>query len=261
MKQFSYSKNFQEIRVLDLYIPQKNTKKDILAFISGSNWQNGDKSDWTETAEYFCQKGYLIACINVRLAPKWNFPIQIEDLRLAIGFIKKQAGLLGFAPHRLTVAGVASGAYLALLLAVITPNEYLGRSDELIDTITQPKAVIAISPIISLQPGIQSSKIDELTTSLLNFDPSKELDSFIKDCSPNVRAKDFKCPVLFIHHKNNTAIPLASVQTFQKELLGFQVPVKLITGNEKYTDINASTNQLEVETIKAMESFLLEFLV
>ncbi len=262
LKQISYSKNFHETRILDFYIPEEKTKKDILVFIPGSDWQNGDKADWKTTAEYFCEKGYLVACINTRLTPDWNFPAQIEDLRLAIGYVKKQASVFGFAPYRLTVIGVAAGAYLALLLAVITPNEYLGRSDELLDTITQPKAVIAISPIISLFSETQSAKVDEKVKLLLSFNPSLELDSFLKDSSPNFRAKDFKCPVLLIHHDKNKDIPMSSIQNFQKDLLHYKVPVKLIIGNEDYSDFDVEPYiQLQSETLKAIEMFLLEFLV
>jgi acetyl esterase/lipase len=258
----SYSKNFQEARVLDFYIPQEKTKKDILVFISSSNWQNGDKSDWQQTAEYFCQKGYLVACVNFRLTPDWSFPAQIEDLRLAISYIKKQASLLGFASYRLTIAGVAAGAYLALLLAVITPNEYLGRSDELIDTHTQPKAVIAISPIISLLKETQSSKIDEKIKELLSFDPSKELVSFLKDGSPHKRANDFKCPVLFIHHDTNKDIPMPSLLSFQQDLLHYGVPVKFISGNQSYMKLDSEKyGELHLETLKSIEIFLHEFLV
>jgi acetyl esterase/lipase len=255
----AYSKDFQEARVLDLFLPEDSNKKGIVIFIHGGNWQNGDKNQWQEVAEYFCQNGFLTASVNYRLAPKWNFPAQIEDVRLAIAYVKKQAASLGFSPQKLTLCGINAGAYLALLTAVIQPNEYLGKTNELLDEKTHPKAVIAFSPIVSLIKDYHSTKINKLVKDLLDFDPSKEQESFIKDSSPSERPEDFNCPLLIIHPEKNKEIPLASIRKFQEELISCQVPVKLITG----FDFIDSTSPIKVnpELMRLLENFLQEFLL
>jgi acetyl esterase/lipase len=258
----SYSKDFQEKRNLDLYLPEDTNKKGIIVFIHGGNWQNGDKKDWQEVAEYFCQNGFLTASINYRLAPQWNLPAQLEDVRLAIAYIKKKAASLGYSPQKLTICGSAAGAYLALMMAVIQPNEYLGKSNELLDEKTHPKAVIAFYPIVSLNRGYHSAIIDKTIKALLSFDPSKEQESFIKDCSPSERPEDFNCPLLILHNEKNAEIPIESIRKFQKELISCQVAVKLITSIEDIATIEKiSLIKANPEVMRTIENFLKEFLL
>lgn len=258
----SYSKDFQEARNLDLFLPDDTNKKGVIVFIHGSNWQNGDKNDWQEVAEYFSQNGFLTSTINYRLAPRWNLPAQIEDVRLAISFVKKKAATLGYSPQKLTVCGSGAGAYLALLMAVIQPNEYLGKSNELLDEKTHPKAVIAFNPIVSLIKGYHSVKVDKIVKTLLSFDPSKEQESFIKDCSPSERPEDFNCPLLILHNEKNSEIPIESIRKFQKELISCQVAVKLNSSIEEIGSIDKiQPIKANPEIMRTIENFLQEFLL
>ena len=262
LQNIAYSRDFEDLRLLDLFIPENSNKKGVILFVHGGNWKNGDKNQWYDMAEHFCQSGFLTASINYRMAPSWNMPAQIEDLRLAITFIKKKAAELGFHPQKLIVCGISSGAYLALLTAVIQPNEYLGKTYELLDEKTHPKAVIAFYPIVSLKKGYHSSKVDEMVMDLLSFDPSKEQLSFIKDSSPSERPEDFNCPLLIIHNDKNKDLPIESIQKFQKELISCQVPVKLFTNIENIHDID-DTSQIkpQPDIIRTIENFLQEFLL
>lgn len=258
----SYSNDFQEKRILDIYLPDDTHKKGVIIFIPGGNWQNGDKDQWQEVAEYFCQSGFLAATVNYRLAPQWNLPAQIEDIRLAIAFVKKKAAELGHQPQKLILCGTGAGAYLSLLMGVIQPHEYLGKSYELLDEKTYPKAIIAFFPIVSIIKGFHSPKIDERVETLLDFDPNKEQECFLKDCSPKERPEDFNCPILIFHNEKNKEIPMKSIIDFQKELISCQVPVKLFTGIENIGSLDiAAPVSANWDIMRIIENFLQEYLL
>ncbi|MBI4401437.1 MAG: alpha/beta hydrolase [Nitrospirae bacterium] len=113
----------QELR-LDLYQPSTygglhdpDTGAPGIVVIHGGSWQSGDKSQLLALNRYLAARGYLVAAINYRLAPRWPFPAARDDVVAALAYLKGHASDLGLDPNRLALLGRSAGGQLALLVA------------------------------------------------------------------------------------------------------------------------------------------------
>lgn len=74
--------------------------------------------------------GYLAVAIDYRLAPRYRFPAQLEDLKAAIRWMRGNAERLNIDPNRIGAWGYSAGGHLVELLAVTDPSAGLeGYSD------------------------------------------------------------------------------------------------------------------------------------
>ncbi|MDO8668853.1 MAG: alpha/beta hydrolase [Candidatus Buchananbacteria bacterium] len=109
------------LKKLDLYYcPQllKPEGNPNIILIHGGLWVSGDKA-WKNFPSLACelaQKGYIVASINYRLAPKDKWPAMIDDCSEALDWIVENADSLNIDLERIGVFGSSSGGHLASLL-------------------------------------------------------------------------------------------------------------------------------------------------
>ncbi len=109
---------------LDLYHPPQQTKPAPgVMVIHGGSWNSGDAQQLTSLNYYLAARGYVVAVINYRLAPKWPFPAALEDVHAAIGFLTENAATLGLVAERLVLFGRSAGGQLALLAGYTTERK------------------------------------------------------------------------------------------------------------------------------------------
>ena len=111
---------------LDIIIPEKKrTEYPVLVFIHGGGWISGDKSSHRRIAKVFASKGYLVVNINYRLAPKYKFPVQFQDVSKAIKYVYKNISNYGGDYKQLFLGGDSAGAYLASWYAAALKKQKL----------------------------------------------------------------------------------------------------------------------------------------
>jgi len=112
----TYFKNENYELTLDLYQPShsRGLVPGVIV-IHGGSWNSGDANQLTSLNHYLAARGYIVAAINYRLAPKWSFPAPLEDVDAAIRFLTDKASTLGLDPQRLVLLGRSAGGQLALL--------------------------------------------------------------------------------------------------------------------------------------------------
>jgi acetyl esterase/lipase len=107
----------QELKV-DFYRPAM--EKDMLGkprpcviVIHGGGWDGGDRKQLPGWNDWLVARGYNVAAISYRLAPKWQWPAQGEDVLTAIAWLKAHATALGINPTRLVLMGRSAGGQIA----------------------------------------------------------------------------------------------------------------------------------------------------
>lgn len=107
---------------MDVYFPPDTGGKPAPAimFVHGGAWSVGDKSRMTYPSllPLLVSRGYLVASINYRLAPKYKFPAQIEDAKCAVRFLRAHAGEFNLNPNRIGVEGESAGGHIVALLGL-----------------------------------------------------------------------------------------------------------------------------------------------
>ena len=112
--------------VMDIYIPHTilATGKTVI-FIHGGGWILGDKSLYNEFIPYYTSAGITCVSINYRYAnssKKVTYKELIEDIDLAIQFLKKNHTKYNSKFNDITLIGQSAGAHLALLYAYTHDN-------------------------------------------------------------------------------------------------------------------------------------------
>jgi acetyl esterase/lipase len=127
---------------MDLYLPKdrpSNTLCPAVLVIHGGGWKRGDKRQAREIefGTTLAENGYVAASINYALRSAGKFPLNLQDCKNGIRYLRAHAGELGIDPSRIAVMGGSAGGHLALMVAytgddpALAPTEpYPGVSDK-----------------------------------------------------------------------------------------------------------------------------------
>jgi acetyl esterase/lipase len=127
---------------MDLYLPKDrppNTLSPAVLLIQGGGWKEGDKRQVREIefGTSLAENGYVAASINYALRSAGKFPLNLQDCKNGIRYLRAHAREIGIDPSRIAVMGGSAGGHLALMVAytgddpTLAPNEpYPGVSDK-----------------------------------------------------------------------------------------------------------------------------------
>ncbi|MGQ0696918.1 MAG: alpha/beta hydrolase fold domain-containing protein [Panacagrimonas sp.] len=90
----------------------------LLVVLHGGGWRAGSRADYQSGMPGFAQLGWAVAAVQYRLAPKYKFPAQIDDVRMALAFLRTNAQKYNIDPARIGVIGASAGGHLGLLLGL-----------------------------------------------------------------------------------------------------------------------------------------------
>ena len=81
--------------------------------VHGGGWDSGDRKQLIPFNHWLVERGYAVAAVSYRLAPKFIWPAQRDDVLAAIRYLKSHAGELGIDPDRLVLLGRSAGGQIA----------------------------------------------------------------------------------------------------------------------------------------------------
>lgn len=110
---------------LDLVRPQAAGPYPCVVCLHGGAWRAGSRKDVARFASALAARGYVVASVSYRLAPKSKFPAQIEDARTAVRFLRANARAHDIDTKQFAATGFSAGAHLALLLGVVEKSPEL----------------------------------------------------------------------------------------------------------------------------------------
>lgn len=116
-KDVLYARRGEHQLLLDIYGAKPGAELPGLVMIHGGAWVEGSKADWKDAAPLFAKKMVCFA-VNYRLVKgKENlYPAQLDDVQLAVRWIRSHAKEYGLDPNRLGAIGGSAGGHLASML-------------------------------------------------------------------------------------------------------------------------------------------------
>ena len=103
---------------LDLYRSANfSSPAPAVIVVHGGSWQSGDRNQLADLNRHLASRGYAVAAVGYRFAPRWPFPAAREDVQAALAYLKAHASELGIDPRRFVLLGRSAGGQLALLVA------------------------------------------------------------------------------------------------------------------------------------------------
>ncbi len=124
----------------------------VLLFMHGGGWTNGYKEEMAFLAPPLNAAGFTLISSSYRLAPKYVFPCNFDDVADAVAMTWSLAETHGYDRDALFLSGHSSGAHLASLLATRSDWQALrGLPEDVI------KGCVPISGTYDLTPGSGAS--------------------------------------------------------------------------------------------------------
>lgn len=227
-----------------LFFPDDHQASDArpaVLFFHGGSWDVSMTTQFAPHAMHFASRGMVSAVVQYRVSsmPDTTAENALDDARAAILWLKNNQAELGIDPNRIIVAGAASGAYMALSLAMAQE----GESPD--DYSAHPLAVIALSAMVDLTK--KSPAIERFA------DPGNAIQS-----SPIKHVKKGLCPMLLVHGKADTIVPYEQIAKFTKAMKRKKNNCELIDFegmNHSFFNFNVSAKHFEI-TLNAMDAFL-----
>lgn len=113
---------------MDLYRPS-TAAWPVIIFVHGGNWDSGDKNYraggadvYANIGRFYAARGIGVAVVNYRLQPAVAWPAQVDDVRVAVTWVRSNISRYGGQPHRIFLMGHSAGAHLASLVALTSPD-------------------------------------------------------------------------------------------------------------------------------------------
>jgi acetyl esterase/lipase len=114
-----YSNPNDEHLQLNLARPKAvSTKHPCVLCIHGGGFRAGKRDRWDGLCKQLAERGYVAATITYRLAPKYQYPAAIHDVKTAVRWLRANAAKYQIDPDRIGVVGDSAGGHLAQFLGV-----------------------------------------------------------------------------------------------------------------------------------------------
>ncbi|HXG71837.1 MAG TPA: alpha/beta hydrolase [Gemmatimonadaceae bacterium] len=113
-----YASRTSGVLQLDMYRSQAlTTPLPLVVVIHGGSWSGGSRADLPELNHHLAARGYAVAAVSYRFAPRFPNPAATDDVNAAIDFLKANADRLVLDASRIALIGRSAGGHLALLSA------------------------------------------------------------------------------------------------------------------------------------------------
>jgi acetyl esterase/lipase len=146
-----------------------------LVVIHGGGWDGGDRTQLANWNPRWAARGYAVAAISYRLAPKFRWPAQRDDVLSALAWLKANAGRLGIDPGRFVLLGRSAGGQIATavgygahdpairgVIALYAPQDMpfvwsVSRDDDALNSLKLMKQYMGGPPTDANQPDYVSA--------------------------------------------------------------------------------------------------------
>ncbi|MGK7908378.1 MAG: alpha/beta hydrolase fold domain-containing protein [Synechococcus sp.] len=102
---------------LNVYRPLPQGKYPALMIVYGGAWRQGNPDAHDKFSAYMAAQGYSVIAIDYRHAPKYKFPAQLEDVEVALQYIRDRADDFEVDIEKIAIVGRSAGGHLASLAA------------------------------------------------------------------------------------------------------------------------------------------------
>ncbi|MFD4421132.1 alpha/beta hydrolase [Agromyces sp. NPDC058484] len=208
--------------------PLAGSRPAVVA-IHGGSWARGDKAnaDWRNVCLWLASEGFVAASVNYRLVPDAVFPAAIDDVGVAVEWLRapEQVERFGIDPGRIGAFGGSAGGNLAALLGT--------RGEGVLDAGSRVAAVAELSgPVglgaVELASDAASDWLRGIVGDYLGCEPHATDDACPQATDASAASHlDPSDPPVFIGHAEGEVVPLGQSQRFASALATAGVPVEL----------------------------------
>jgi acetyl esterase/lipase len=117
-KDIEYSNPDNQHLQIDLARPDGEGPYPAVICIHGGGFRGGDRQSYDGLIKKLAKNGYVAMTVTYRLAPKYQFPAAIYDVKASVRWLRANAAKYHVDPDRIGVTGGSAGGHLAQFLGV-----------------------------------------------------------------------------------------------------------------------------------------------
>lgn len=213
---------------LDIYVPKDVAEPaPTVVLLHGGGWACGSHEVFRPMAAAFAAQGYVAASVGYRLAPRYKFPAQIQDVKCAVRWLRANRQRYPIDSERIAVMGYSAGGHLALLLGLTEAEDGLEGDGGNTEQSSRVQAVINISG----PSDLMSPEWPEVTGRIIcDFMGGcrEQIPAAYRTASPVSHAHRGAPPVLTIHGTKDEVVPYQQAELLHTALRKARVRSRLM---------------------------------
>jgi len=213
---------------MDIYYPTAAAgKTPAVLYVHGGGWTGGTKSSGagSDSIPELVSRGYLVAAVDYRLAPKNKWPAQIEDVKCAVRYLRANAARYNIDPDRIGAMGGSAGGHLVSMLGVTDGREGLEGTGGNAGVSSRVQAVVDMFGPADLTVEFNGAG-QQIMTNV--FGVSSHTSEVLKNASPVTWASADDPAFLILQGENDTLVPPSQSQELYDTLKRAGVDAKLV---------------------------------
>lgn len=199
-------------------------KLPTILWVPGGGWRGQLRDQMDCELAFFCEAGYVVACMDYRNSAQAKYPAQIEDVKTAIRFLKRKGAPYWVDPERIVAMGRSAGGHLTSIAAMNLDdhetNEWGGVSSHIrggVDLFgpTDLEACMERSMQQIKQPGYRWNRVEQTHEYALLGSVEPEA---VRAASPLRMVHPDMAPVLIMHGTEDPLVPSGVSETFYNRI-------------------------------------------
>jgi acetyl esterase len=230
---------------------KKSDQRPAVVFFFGGGWRAGTPGQFEMQCKYLASRGMVAMTADYRVSTRNGTKATacVEDGKVAVRWIRKNARKLGVNPAKVAAGGGSAGGHVAAAIATVPGFE---KDDE---TSSIPNALLLFNPAVILAevPGEFEVSAEKMVSrrERIGTDPKK--------ISPYHHVRKGLPPTIIFHGTNDEAVPFRTVQLYEKHAQALGNSCKLVAFEGKphgFFNWGRFDNETFRETMLASEQFL-----
>jgi acetyl esterase/lipase len=205
---------------MDIMLPKPRPKEalPVIVYIHGGGWNSGSKEwgDWKVAS--FVKDGFIGVSIDYRLSPKYTFPVQLNDCKCAIRFLRAKAKDYNINPDKIGVWGESAGGHLVALLGTTSSTKELEGDGGYREYSSKVSSVVDYFGPTQLFDLKENTYAKKAVGGMVGADYSEENIEKFKKASPIYYVSKNSAPILIMHGALDNLVPISQSQMFYDKL-------------------------------------------
>jgi acetyl esterase/lipase len=205
--------------------PARAAPRPAIVLVHGGGMWTGSRADMADPARQLARAGYVAFAVDYRLvdaaAARHRWPAQLDDVQLAVRWVRANAGRYGVDPERVGAYGWSAGGQLAALLGERDTRD-LALANA--DYPSRVACVVDLAGDVDLTAYSLPPALDEVVA-LLGGTPA-EVPARYRDVSPLSWIDTRTAPFLVIHGLHDDVVPITQSQRLVSALRAAGVQVE-----------------------------------
>jgi acetyl esterase/lipase len=144
---------------LDIFTPKQKSKLyPGVILIHGGGWRSGFRQMETPMAQFLATNGYVTATVEYRLSIEALYPAAVNDLKIAVRWMRANAAKYNIDTNKIAVYGCSSGGQLAALIGTTNGIMHFEHYSIYFKHSSDVQAIIDVDGVVDMTDPNESGK-------------------------------------------------------------------------------------------------------